>query len=78
MVEFRYIRRTMWRWQQYAALGMPKEKAVEIAKENHNVYDANWIQASADGGVTWVDAPPAKTIPVVDETESITGKIWGG
>lgn len=57
---------------------MPKDEAVKIAKENHNVYDQNWLQASSDGGVTWVDAPSAKTIPVVDETESITGKIWGG
>lgn len=78
MIQFRYARRTLLRWQQYAVINMSKDEAVKIAKENHNVYDQNWLQASSDGGVTWVDAPSAKTIPVVDETESITGKIWGG
>ena len=77
-VQFRYSRRTLWRWQQYAATGMVKEKAVAIAKANHDTYDANWLQASADGGQTWVDVPPAREIPQVDERESVTGQIWGG
>lgn len=78
MIQFRYVRRTLWRWQQYAAIGMDKEQAVKIAKENHDVYDQNWLQASGDGGATWVDAPAAKTIPVVDDTEAVSGKVWGG
>ena len=78
MILWRYARRTMLRWQQYAVIGMDKEQALQTAREGHDVYDANWLQVSSDGGVTWVDSPQAKMIPMVDETELVTGRIWGG
>ena len=68
----------MWRWQQYAVVGASKEEAVAIAKHGHDIYEGKWLQASADGGQTWVDVPPAREIPQVDERESVTGQIWGG
>ena len=77
-IEFRYARRTMLRWQQYAVAGASKEEAVAIARHHHDIYEGKWLQASPDGGATWFDVPPAREIPTVDEREIHTGKIWGG
>ena len=76
-IQFRYARRSLWRWQQYALTGMPKDNAVQLAKDCGDMYEANWLQASADG-ITWVDVPSARQIPLVDETVGVSGKVYGG
>lgn len=76
---FRYAKRSMWKWQMYSATGgYSKEEAVASAKRDHNTYTGKWLQVSFNGGKTWFDSPPGSAIPEVDETEAVTGKVYGG
>lgn len=75
---WRYAERTYWKWHIYALASFPKADAVAAAKRDHNVYTGKTLQASPDCGDTWHAAPPGRGIPTVDETEAVTGKVYGG
>lgn len=77
-MKWRYAERTYWKWHIYALASFPKADAVAAAKRDHNVYTGKTLQASPDCGATWHTSPPGKDIPVVDETEAVTGKVYGG
>lgn len=75
---FRRVRRTYWRITQYMVAGFSREEALEQAKRGHDVYEPLQPQVSVDSGATWHDLPDMRQMPVADETEAVTGRVYGG
>lgn len=73
----RQVRRTFWN-KTVAGLAGSGKDPLAFAKAAGLKYEANARQVSLDDGATWHEMPSRPTEPeIVDETEAVTGEVWG-